>query len=242
MEAADRWRRATLAAGALGVHVLLGYAFLFGLAGRSGVPGAESVTVVDLIAEPVPERRIEPPAKKVTRRGGVPTPPNLRARATEVVAPPVVLRPDPPLIVAAPEPAIGADASTGASLDAGPGSGAGGTGDGSGEGEGDDGTVHSQWLSGRFKRSDYPRAALEAGIGGKVAARVTVGPRGRVTNCEIIESSGNRDLDETTCRVITRRFRYEPGRDALGRAISDEWIEEHSWVAEVREEWIEERR
>jgi protein TonB len=37
-------------------------------------------------------------------------------------------------------------------------------------------------------------------------------------------------LDETTCRLVMQRYRYEPARDAQGRRVSDTDVEEHSWV------------
>jgi protein TonB len=45
---------------------------------------------------------------------------------------------------------------------------------------------------------------------------VSVGPDGRVTNCEITSSSGHADLDAETCKLITRRARFTPGKDRAG--------------------------
>ena len=75
-------------------------------------------------------------------------------------------------------------------------------------------------MSGEFRSTDYPRA-VRAGIGGKVEFRFTVGVNGRVTHCTITRSSGNADLDATTCRVVMKRFRYRPSTDANGRPIPD---------------------
>jgi protein TonB len=57
-----------------------------------------------------------------------------------------------------------------------------------------------------------------------------VGPNGRVTECRVIRSSGNAELDETTCRLILERFRFAPARDAQGRKVSDVVVEDHTWV------------
>jgi protein TonB len=56
-----------------------------------------------------------------------------------------------------------------------------------------------------------------------------VGPSGRVDSCKITRSSGNRDLDATTCRLIQRRFRYRPARDGSGKAITETVRGEQEW-------------
>ncbi|MBO0123988.1 energy transducer TonB, partial [Streptococcus pneumoniae] len=92
------------------------------------------------------------------------------------------------------------------------GTGSGSGGDGNGPGGGG-GTV-LRLLEGSITGRDYPRAAAEAGASGTVGLRFTVGVNGRVTDCRVTRSSGNADLDETTCKLIKRRFRYAPSRDA----------------------------
>ncbi|WP_213980223.1 energy transducer TonB, partial [Sphingomonas sp. dw_22] len=117
---------------------------------------------------------------------------------------------------------------------AGPGTGAGGQGTGTGSGgagngDGDGGTP-LEWVGGRIRDSDYPRPALRAGASGTVYLRFTVGVKGRVTDCTVTRSSGNADLDETTCRLIRQRFRYKPSRDANGRPYPDVVTGEHEWT------------
>jgi protein TonB len=77
---------------------------------------------------------------------------------------------------------------------------------------------------------------LKAGIGGTVYMRFVVGTNGRVTDCSVTRSSGNVELDETTCRLIMQRFRYEPTRDAKGRAVPDVVTGEHVWSVTQSEE------
>jgi periplasmic protein TonB len=60
-----------------------------------------------------------------------------------------------------------------------------------------------------------------------------VGADGRVFDCEITRSSGSRELDETTCRLIQERFRYEPSRDPSGRPVPATIVQNHIW--EVRQ-------
>jgi len=229
----NRRERAGAAASAVLVQLALGYVLIAGLA--MGVQarreaGLEAFDVLPPLPPPPAERAVPEPARH--RPEGEASPRNLRSTPTEIVAPEPVLPPPVPL-PAAPVAGTGSEASAGASTLPGPGTGAGGAGNGrgsgeAGEGDGDGGTP-LRWKSGRIKDSDYPRAALEAGIGGTVGLRFTVGVKGRVTDCAVTKSSGNALLDATTCRLIVQRFRYEPSRDARGRAFADIVTGEHVW-------------
>ena len=84
-------------------------------------------------------------------------------------------------------------------------------------------------IKGRLKNSDYPRAARKAGAEGTVHVRFLVNPDGGVGGCTVTRSSGNAELDGTTCRLIERRFRYKPARDARGRPTSDVIVGEQLW-------------
>ena len=94
--------------------------------------------------------------------------------------------------------------------------------------------THARWISGSIRDSDYPRGAYEVGAGGTVYLRFVVAPNGRVSECRVTRSSGRADLDATTCRLIQKRFRYRPARDARGRPIADVIRGEHLWIAERR--------
>lgn len=65
---------------------------------------------------------------------------------------------------------------------------------------------------------DYPPSALRAGEAGRVVVRLHVTAFGAIDGCDVSASSGFSDLDETTCRLLTRRSRYSPARDANGVA------------------------
>ncbi|HEX8374576.1 MAG TPA: energy transducer TonB, partial [Geminicoccaceae bacterium] len=93
-------------------------------------------------------------------------------------------------------------------------------GDGTGTGGGGGGSP-ARLRKGAIRNGDYPRAAVRARAQGTVFVRLGIGANGRVTACEVARSSGSADLDRTTCDLIRRRFRYEPARDAAGRAIPD---------------------
>jgi protein TonB len=52
---------------------------------------------------------------------------------------------------------------------------------------------------------------------------------GRVDRCTVLRTSGYEILDRETCRLIERRFRYEPARDAAGRPIDWEVRTDYTW-------------
>jgi protein TonB len=225
----------------IAVHLAIGLALLHGLGVELPHAVATSLASFDVLPPPPPLQRIAPQRRASPRKEGAASPPNLRAKATEVVAPPLILPPIlPPPVVAAPVAGIGADPSAGAAPIRGPGTGSGGIGNGTGSGgagngDGGGGGSPLRLKSGRIKDSDYPREALRAGASGTVGLLFTVGVTGRVTQCTVTRSSGNADLDSTTCRLIQERFRYKPTTDASGRAIPDEVEGEHVWTLYRRE-------
>jgi len=72
-----------------------------------------------------------------------------------------------------------------------------------------------------FGEDDYPPSALSAGAEGTARAQLTIGPDGRVTNCNLIQSSGNGSLDSATCNILRRRAKFTPARDSNGQPTSD---------------------
>lgn len=190
-------------------------------------------------APPPPAPRPVPPPVRNHRAEGAAAPVNLRSRATPVVAPtPVIVVPLPPPVIAAPVAGVGGDPFAGNGDRRGPGTGSGGQGTGTGQGgsgNGDGGggdETPPRWRKGRIKNSDYPRAAAEAGAQGSVSVRYRVETDGRVTGCVITRSSGNAELDETTCRLIEQRFRYDPSRDAEGRPVVSWIVRDNDWIIE----------
>jgi periplasmic protein TonB len=186
---------------------------------------------------PPPAPKPQPKPKPSVRKAGAAAPPNLRSKATEVVAPPPRIPiPVPPPVVVAPIAATGNQATSGASDRPGPGTGAGGRGNGTGSGDAGDGdgggvAQEAYQKSGRIRGSDYPRSALRARVGGTVYVNYTVEVDGHATGCTVRRSSGNPDIDATTCRLIEERYRYEPARDASGRKIRSRVVnQDHTWV------------
>lgn len=242
MERTGREDRIKAAIAAAALQALLVYVLIAGLgvtipAGKAGAP-----TIFRILPDPPPpEEKIIPPPVRNSRPEGEAAPPNIRSKATEIVAPErrveLIV---PPNIVAAPQADVGSDPSSGAADVPGPGAGAGGEGDGrggGGYGDGDGGGRRTppRWRKGRLRDSDYPAAAREAMAGGTVTVLYTIATNGRVTQCEVERSSGNAALDETTCRLIQERFRYEPSRDARGRPVQSRMIANHEWVVDESE-------
>jgi TonB family protein len=63
---------------------------------------------------------------------------------------------------------------------------------------------------------DYPVSALRNGEAGRVVAEWEASEDGFAEGCRIVQSSGFASLDETTCRLIAMRMRYDPARDSTG--------------------------
>lgn len=229
-----RRRRQRILAGAsvAALHTAMGLALISGFGVTVVQAVSDNLKTFDVHEVPPPlppaapaprPRAVEAPAEPESAAA----PENLRQTPVPVVVPPPVLPLNvPPPVTAAPVPAQGPAADAGASDTPGPGTGAGGEGTGTGSGQAGNGTgsgvaVHSERIKGRIKPSDYPDAAYEAHAGGTVFVRLVVGADGRVSRCDIDESSGRADLDSATCRIILERYRYRPARDAAGNPVPE---------------------
>lgn len=229
----------------IAIHALLGWALLRGLGVELTQPADRHLKLIDLLQEPPPPPAVpaepdtaEAAVAKPAESEGAAAPANLADRPTEVLAPPPEIRlPVPPPIIVAPIAAEGLAPVAGAAELPGPGTGSGGVGSGLGSGERGSGTggggggrgTRARLISGSIGPDDYPRAALAARAQGTVFIRFTVAPHGRVSDCAVTRSSGNRALDEATCRLIRRRFRYRPARDAAGRPVAEVVRGEQGW-------------
>ncbi|WP_233130938.1 energy transducer TonB, partial [Sphingomonas jeddahensis] len=190
-----------------------------------------------------PPPHVEPPPRTTSSRPeGRASAPNLRSRAAPIAAPePIVLfPPPPPPVIAAPKPYVANDNMSGSADIRGPGTGAGGVGDGfgsGGAGDGDGGGYGEEtgptFLRGRMSTSDLPEALFATGFVGTVGVRYLVATNGRVPECVVTRSSGNRQVDAVTCRLIRERFRFRPSRDGRGRPVSAWIVENHSWEVEA---------
>lgn len=80
-----------------------------------------------------------------------------------------------------------------------------------------------------FSDDDYPPSALRNEEAGTTTVRLTVGPDGRVSGCDIAGSSGSSTLDQATCNVLKRRARFTPAKDAGGQPTSDTYTQRVTW-------------
>jgi TonB family protein len=83
-----------------------------------------------------------------------------------------------------------------------------------------------QWIH----MDDYPTAALFDGIEGTTAFYLTYDAGGSVTGCKVTQSSGSAVLDETTCALLNKRARFEPGRDGQGRSVGGAYSSRVRWI------------
>lgn len=73
-----------------------------------------------------------------------------------------------------------------------------------------------------FSDEDYPLEAVRNHEQGTVQFRLTVGIDGTPTECAIDATSGSALLDDTTCRLLLERARFEPARDEKGKPVPDD--------------------
>ena len=193
------------------IHVFVGYALVTGLAYEAAKKVIQKVTTVD-IKEEVKKEEPPPPPKKAD----LPPPPPIVAPPPKInvsVLPPpvtVVNTPPvapPPMVVLPPPPAAPPPprfTPTSAVPKGNPGS----------------------WAT----TNDYPSRALREEREGTTGFRVSVGPDGRVTDCQITSSSGHADLDQATCDNVRRRARFAPATDGNGQPTTGSYANRVRWV------------
>jgi protein TonB len=80
----------------------------------------------------------------------------------------------------------------------------------------------------RVTDEDYPEESRRNGFEGVVRMAITIGPDGRITDCQIRQSSGTTELDERSCAIAVERFRFRPAtRD--GAAIESKAVLPLAW-------------
>ena len=230
--------RAAVAALAIEAAIIAG--IIFGLAGPVALLPPAPASLVSIALDPPPQPKERLNASGSTENGRA-APPSLKAEAAPVIAPLVVIVPPRP-VAAAKLPAASIGVIAGAAAQPGAGSGAGGLGTGSGSGNGGIGTGDGNgdgagggsdpdWIGGKIRDKDYPKALREANISGTTVTEIAVGIAGRANGCRVIRTSGNRELDTTTCRLIMERFRFKPARNAAGQAVPSQIEYEQEWDA-----------
>lgn len=179
------------------IHAVLGYAFISGLGIKYVKKAAEQLNVIDVADEPPPPEEPPPPPPPDQP---VPPPP-------VYVPPPKVQMPAPsaPVLPRAPLPPVLPPAPTAPPPPPPPAVSK------AADARGDP----SSWIT----SDDYPPSALRANAEGTTGIAWDINEQGRVENCRVTSSSGNSDLDETACRLITRRGRYKAAVDQNGNPI-----------------------
>ena len=226
---------------AFAMVLLIAGMLVFGLRVVQQARTSETLVTIGLAPEKPPERKppvrvLRPSPTRAARHEA--SPPNLRNKATQIVAMPVPPLIVPPPVVTATQAGIGQAASAGAADTPGPGRGAGGVGNGDGgggDGDGGDGAgggavVGPRRTKGRLWFGDLPEGLLPAGSTGKVEVVYRVNIDGSASDCRAESSSGIPALDQLTCRLIEQRFRFRPARDRRGQPVRAMIIESHSWI------------
>ena len=222
-------------AAVIAIHVGLAFALLH-MSGKVDLAHPERALEVFDLTEIKPPPPPPPPIQKDASKQkpkakeGAASPKNIKSEATPVVAPkPRIVLPAPPTIAVTETPRQGAAPTQGASNVRGPGTGAGGVGtgtgsggSGSGPGGGGDGGIatRAQKLSPSLSLRDYPpqlRQRFPRGAG--VLVTFTVLTNGRLTNCKVYQSSGDPEVDNMTCWLVTQKFVYRPAYNRRGEPV-----------------------
>lgn len=222
------------------VHVVVGYAILNAFDIHPGEVVKSSLSGLNVIDVSIPPVVADEKLKQATsEREGAASAANLKKTNLPREAPKRIIEiPQPKLLPATPKAGNGSENDAGAADMPGPGTGAGGVGSGFGSGKSGDGTggggiaSRAKLVSGRISNADYPKSATAARQGGSVTAHFTVGVDGRTSKCRVVKSSGNSDIDATTCHLIEQRFRYKPARNKAGQQISDVTGWQQTWWLE----------
>lgn len=82
-----------------------------------------------------------------------------------------------------------------------------------------------EWVT----NDDYPDAALRAEEQGRTGFRIEVGANGRPTDCTVTASSGSASLDAAACKLLMRRARFVPGKDANGDPVGGAYANSFNW-------------
>lgn len=77
--------------------------------------------------------------------------------------------------------------------------------------------------------SDYPTGELRLRHAGAVGFTLAIAASGQVTSCAVTRSSGFPVLDETTCRLLARRARFQPAHDDQGRPVAGQFASTVRW-------------
>lgn len=191
------------------IHVAVGYALVTGLAYSAAKQILKKVTTVDIKEPEKPKEPPPPPPKQIAPPPVVVPPPKVNVAVSAPVIDVVpVAPPPPPVPVLAPPAPVAPPPPRFTPKQPAP--------------KGNPGN----WAT----PNDYPSRALREEREGVTGFRVTVGPDGRVSDCQITSSSGSPDLDQTACDKIRQRARFNPATDGEGNPTSGSYSNRVRWV------------
>lgn len=181
---------------------------------------SEPTVLIDINQPPPPEPPPpEDPGRAEEKEGAA----GKKADPTPVVAPkPRIEVPAKPPVAAAPIAGTGS-ASTAGAATAGTGPGAGGSGSGRGGGGGGGGGgigTEARLLGGNSSR--LPSRLLRGFAANRGFAHLwlTISETGRVSDCSVMQSTGDAQVDQALCGLMVRQSRWAPARDRQGNPIS----------------------
>jgi protein TonB len=183
------------------LHVFLGYAFITGLAFN-----VVKKVVVDLKTFDVQDAAPPPP----------PPPPDIDIPPPPVAAPPPIVQlqsPPPPMVQVAPPPPVVAPPPPPAPPP----------------------VIQPVRATPRGKiqdlitTDDYPSASLRNNEEGTTSYRLDVGADGKVVACTVTASSGHPALDDTSCRLLQRRARFNAATDSSGAKVGSVYSGRVRW-------------
>lgn len=179
------------------LHALLGYAFITGLAFNVIKKTMDDLKTFDVEDQPPPPPEAPPPPPEVPKEVMPPpvvTPPPIVQTPT-IAAPVIMSTPTPPVIHVEAPPAPPPPPRPVISQAAGP--------------KGNPGS----WVT----TDDYPASAIRDQVQGTSTLSFDIDAGGRIQNCRVSGSSGSSLLDDTACKLVTRRGRYTPAKDQNGQ-------------------------
>jgi protein TonB len=200
--------------------MLVGAALLMPSDSPLGVRESDPTVLIDVKEIPQPQPPPpEEPGKAELEEGAA----GKKAEPTPIVAPkPAIALPARSPVVAAPVAGTGSAATAGAAeTGTGPGAGGSGTGRGGGGSGGGGGIgTEARLLGGNSAKLPSRLLRVFDADRGYGHLLLTVGESGRVTDCSILQSTGDAAVDQALCNLMIRQSRWEPARDRQGNAIA----------------------
>ena len=81
-------------------------------------------------------------------------------------------------------------------------------------------TSPATWI----RSADYPDDALRSGEQAVLNYRLTVGPNGVPTDCDIVRFTNATEFDAVSCKRMMERARFTPALDAQGQPIKSVYL------------------